>query len=259
MIKLYIVVITEVGMASIIEACDNTIKEPFAGIKIFLWAIPVCMFFAGGANMLCQSIGLLGLFLFIGLCVTTSNNIITKQSVLVPGINFVKISLNALLALIAMLPYGLIAWFAYWAASFIQIPYPILNDTLHIILDLLIATIPLSALAILVRRMNPLEVLNIKKYLYGFGEIFLSMSYFLVRLALFSAVVVGFLVYIFSLFIGFENSLWTYLLSALGVFYAIIGANFFAQVSDEIYIFPEKEEDKAREQAEIQKILTRHK
>ena len=245
-------------MASILEACDNTIKEPFAGIKVFLWAIPVCMFFTSGANMLHQSIGFLGLILFLGLCVTSSNNIITKKSVLIPGINFFSMGLNSLLALLAILPYALIAWLAYWAASFIQIPYPILHDTVHILLNLLIATIPLSALAIFVRRLNPIEVLNIKKFFFAFGEVFLSMSYFVVKLALFSLIVVGFMVYIFSLFIGFENSLWTYLLCALSVFYAIVGANYFAQVSDEIFIFPEKEEAKAKEHAEIQRILTRH-
>ena len=100
-------------MASILEACDNTVKEPFAGIKVFLWAIPVCMFFTSGANMLHQSIGLFGLIMFLGLCVTSANNIITKKPVLVPGINFFSMGLNSLLALLALLPYGFIAWFAY--------------------------------------------------------------------------------------------------------------------------------------------------
>ncbi len=246
-------------MASLIEACDNTMKEPFAGIKVFLWAIPVCMFFTAGANLVNQTIGMITLILFFGLCVTSSNNIITKKPVLVPGINFFSMALNGILGLISMLPYGLVAWFAYWGTTFIQIPnLPVLNDTIHITLDLLIASIPLTALAIFVRRLNPLEVLNLKKYSYGFGEVFLSMSYFLVRLALFSLIVIGFLVYIFSLFIGFENSLWTYLICVLAVFYLIVAANFFAQLSDEIYIFPEKEEAKVREQEEIRKILTKH-
>ena len=246
-------------MASIIEACDNTMKEAFAGIKIFLWAIPICMGLAAGNNVFKILVGIVAAILLLGLGVTTANNIITKKPMLVPGINFLRMSINAMLALVALIPYALIASGLYWATTFINLPNnPIINDTIHITLDLFIAAIPLTALAIFVRRLNPIEALNFKKYFYGFGEVFLSSSYFVVKLALFSLIIIGFLVYIFSLFIGFENSLWTYLLSVIGVFYWIIASNYIAQISDEVYIFPEKEEAKLREQEEINKILTNH-
>ena len=93
-----------------------------------------------------------------------------------------------------------------------------------------------------------------KKYFTGFWEVFLSASFLLVKLALWSIIVIGFIYYLFSMFVGFSNWFWYYILSSVFIFYLILSANYLAQISEEIYTFPEKEEAKKKEQAAMSKL-----
>ncbi len=244
-------------MASIKEAYDSTMKEAFAGIKVFLWAIPLYIGMSG-ESIFSKLIGIVAAILLFGLCITLANNVVTKKPTIVPGVNFIEMLINAGLAILCSIPYALVGYLVYWGFTFIQVPSPTWNDTIHILGGLLAAAFPLSALAIFVRRKNPFEVLDFKKISYGYGEVFLDSSYFVVKLTIVSIFTIGFLIYIFYLFIGFQNSLWTYLMSAVAVFYAFLGANYLAQISEEIYTFPENEANKKREKEEIDKILTTH-
>ena len=246
-------------MASIIEAYDSTMKEAFTGIKIFLWAIPLSMALTP-TNLVNMLIALVVGYLLIGFVVTLAHNVVSKASVIVPGVNFIKMAINGLLGLLAMLPSAAIGALIYWACSaFVHIPSPVWDTTFKIVIGLFALSLPLTSLCILVRRMNILEIFNIKKFCYGCCEVFLSYSFFMIRASLVLSIAIGFLMYLFTLFIGFTNSFWTYILACIAMLVIVLSSNAIAQISDDIYTFVEKEEEKKREQARVNSIIAGQK
>ncbi len=247
-------------MASIFEAFDSTMKEAFAGVKVLLWGIPFA-YAVNSHSALGNIVGIIAAFLLFGFMVTLAHGVITKKPTVVPGINFIDFCVNGGMGLVAVLPYLVLTWIIiYFTNMFIMIPdHPIYTDTARIVCYLLAFSFPVTALAIFIRRRNMLEAFNLKKFNLGYGEVFLSYSYLFVKLAIVSFLVGGFLVYIFYLFIGFQNPFWHYLMCSLGVFYVIISGNYIAQISDEVYTFPEKEEEKKREDEKIAKLIDEQK
>lgn len=246
-------------MASIVEAYDSTMKEAFTGIKIFLWAIPLTMAIDPN-NPLNILVGIIVYFLLIGFVVTLANNVITKAPAVVPGLNFLKIIINGVLGIIAILPYaaigGLIAW-AYF--SFVHITNYVWDTTFKIVVSLFCVSLPITSLCLLVRKLNILDIFNIKKFAQGFFEIFLSYTFFTLRIGLIIGLIIGFLVYIFTLFIGFSNSFWTYLIACLIMLYVILFANAIAQMSDDVYTFIERDEENAAAEARINAIMNQQR
>ena len=237
-------------MAGIVEAFDSTMKEALAGFKIFLWAFPITLILtAPGESKI--YIGAIVSFFVLGFMVTLANNVISKAPMIVPGINFVKIIINAILACIAILPYSAIAALIIWGYSFVHIPSDVWDLTFRIVVGLFAAAFPLTAICILVRRMNPLEVLNVKKVMFGLGEVFLSYTMFSIRVILCLSLLLSFIIYIFKLFIGFENVFWWYLVSVNIMTFICLLSNAIAQISDDVYTFPEQEEAKKREREAI--------
>ncbi len=242
-------------MASIIEAFDSTIKESFAGIKVLVWAVPVCMGYSMFNSALGNIIAIVTAVLFFGYLVQCSHNIIIKEDRILPGFNVLQYGLVGLIAMLVLLPYiGVGGIVAYSLLTFVKIPSPVWNQTFQIISVLLSVSVVLASYVVYARRLNPLEAFNMRKYFIGFFETFMSFSYLLVKLALWSVVIVGFLAYLFSLFVGFQNIIWTYIVCVISVFYCILGANYMAQVSDEIFTFVEKKDEENREKERIKSM-----
>ena len=268
-------------MASIKEAFDSTMKEAFSGIKLMLWAIPITMgltsFYMGGmlGKVVCGILLCVASFLFYGLCITAAHNTIVKNDTILPAFDFVKMSLNAAMALIAVLPYAIISWilgyglgllFEYCknfltSTDFYSV-HPIMTYifviTIFQVLYFIIVAIPITAIILFIRRLNILEAFNLKKYFFALGETFISYTLFTFKFAILALIVFGFIFYLFYLFIGFQNSFWIYLLTLLTLIYQILLFNALAQISDDIFTFPEKEEQKRKEDAKIQKMIDHH-
>ena len=158
-------------MATIVEAFDSTMKEALAGFKVFLWAIPITLVLTASGSAKIFIGGIVSFFL-LGFIVTLANNVISKAQMIVPGINFIKIIINAILACIAILPYSAIAALIIWGYSFVSIPSDLWDLTFRIVVILFAISFPLTAICILIRRMNPFEVLNLKKFEFGLSEVF---------------------------------------------------------------------------------------
>ena len=252
-------------MASIKEAFDSTLKEAFAGIKIMLWAIPISIglssiIFSGAIGSIfgCTLAGIFT-FLYFGLCVTVAHNVIIKNQIVVPGLNFVEMIVNGAMALLAMLPYAVIGFAVGYTSIYIDIAdHPVMTLTLKQLVYLAGAAFPITALVIFVRRLNILEAFNLKKYFSGLWETFLSYTLFSIRFAFVAVVITGFIFYLFYLFIGFQNAFWVYLIVLLAVTYKLLLFNAIAQISDDIYTFPEKEEEKRRQDARIKELIDNH-
>jgi len=249
-------------MASIIEAFDSTVKEAFAGVKVLVWALPVCIgysFFKSGSGISFVFNAVLALLL-IGYLTEISNNIIIKKDRILPGINVVSYAFHGLLTIAVMLPYAALSWLVWFLIdTYINIPDEVWGLTVKVIGAFLALSFTLTAFAMYTRKLNPLEAFNLKKYFMGFGEVFVSFSYLIVKLAAWSVLIIGFLMYVFSLFIGFDNVIWQYIMCAIVVFYLFLGANYIAQTSEEVYTFIEKEENEKKAKQAISKMEAENK
>ncbi len=242
-------------MASIIEAFDSTIKENLAVIKIFLWALPVTACVSMQKTFMGNLLALVTAILLVGCVTTISHNIIKKEGKLIPGINVLQYGLTGVITIAVMLPFVLLgAGVNMLITSLVKVPSPVWSLTIQVLSLLLAASCVLASYVVYVRRLNPIEAFNLKKYFIGFGEVFLSFSYLVIKLAVCSVVLIGFFMYLFSMFLGFENVIWIYVLAAFFVFYSFIAANYMAQVSEELFTFIEKAEEEKREKEAIAKL-----
>ena len=252
-------------MASIKEAYDSTMKEAFTGIKVFTWAFAIAYTIIQFKNMSSSTLPLdfiftnwaviLVLFLLLGFVVTLARKVVSKAPFVVPGLNIIEMAINAVLALIATAPYAILGYAIYYSCGQITLPGEIIDPTFHILVLLFAISLPLTAICLLVRRMNIMDAYNIKKFLYGFFLVFLDYSFFGIRALIVIGAIYAFFVYLFSLFIGFDNNFWLYIVSIGIMFVVILYANAIAQISDDIYTFPEKEELKKKEDALVQNII----
>ena len=240
-------------MASIIEAYDSTIKESFSGMKIILWAIPLSWFASGNKFVSFIVISVVMLML-VGFVVDFGHNVITKRGVIVPGVNLGEMFVSGVLASLALSPFLIIAWLGMIAVPLITLQWPIWDMTLKILICLFLLNLPITALAIYIRRKNILEVFNPKKFFQGFFEIFLSFTFFLIKMGLWTGLVLGFVSLLFSIFVGFNNSFWHYIIAMCVVAFLMIASNMVAQISEEIYAFKEAEEEKKRIQKAVEKL-----
>ena len=252
-------------MASIKEAYDSTMKEAFTGIKVFLWAIPIAYIIVqfkkipteiSPINFIYTNwLALIILFFLFGFIVTLAKNVVAKAPAVVPGINVFEIIKNGVLGIIAAAPYAILGWLIEIACAQITLPGEILDPSFHILVNLFAISLPLSGICLLIRRMNILDAFNIKKFLYGFFIVYLDYSFFGIKAGIVLGTIYAFFAYLFLLFIGFDNTFWIYLIS-IGIMFAIVlYANAIAQISDDIYTFPEKEELKKKEEAMVNNII----
>lgn len=120
-------------MASIVEAFDSTIKEAFAGLKVLIWAVPVCFAVSAWQSFLGSMVGVITAILFVGYLTTICNNIIIKTDRILPGINVLKYGLVGLIAVIVMIPYGIVAYFVWNLVNNISIPDPVWGLTVKVL------------------------------------------------------------------------------------------------------------------------------
>ncbi len=244
-------------MASIIEAVDNTVKEAFAGIKVLVWAVPFCAAYSMNKSnpALSITIWIIASILFLGFLTESANNVIKRSGTILPGVNILKFGYIGLITSLVMAPYIAVSYFVMVLFnSFVKIPDPVWQQTAQIICLFLAITFTLASYVIYIRRLNPFDAYNMKKYFIGFGEVFLTFSFLIVKLALVSLVIIGFLAYVFSLFVGFQNVIWDYLITSVIVLYLVLAANYLAQISDEQFVFMEKKEAEAKEKSAINKL-----
>lgn len=237
-------------MASIKEAFDSTIGESFTGLKLLLWAIPLTycrdVISSGGLSFIATCI--LGAFslLFIGFLAESAYNAIDKKPVIVPGFNILTMALNGFKTIFALGIYVAIAYFgATIANSYINLgEHKVWQDTIQVLIWFLFLSLPVSALMVYARKLDLFDAFNLKKIFQVMGDTFLMFSYLVIKLFLLSLIVIGFISYMFWLFVGLENGLINFIWSIAILYNLIIGVNYIAQFSEEQFTVIEKQEGK---------------
>lgn len=235
-------------MASLKEAYDSTIGESFTGLKLLLWSIPlyICraLYLENNTALLTIFGSIFGLLL-IGFLSESAFNAIDKRPELVPGINLISMAYNGFKTILAL---GVPLFLAYFLGNlingFINIPDTTWNMTAHIFVWFFMSALPVSAYIVFIRRLNVFESFNIKKILIAYGDSFMTFSYLIVELYLIALIVIGFITYMFWLFVGLDNGLINFIWCIAVMYNLTIAANYLAQLSEEVFAFREKEEQK---------------
>ena len=237
-------------MASIKDAYQSTIGESFTGLKLILWAIPLFWFrewiLAEKPNTaLIATVGAAFVILITGFLVEISYNTIAKNSEIVPGANFLSMAFNGFLGILATGIYALICYFgANFACSFVKTGDAAIDMTCNIMIWFIFLGFFFASYIIFVRRLNVFEAYNPVKFLKAYPEAFLSGAYMIIKLAIMNAIVIGFISYLFWLFLGFDNYLIKYIWCITIMYNLVIGANYLAQLSEEIFAFEERLNEK---------------
>ena len=236
-------------MASIKEAYDSTIGENFTGLKLLLWAIPLsyCRDVIAGGNYSFVSSCICFIFclLLLGFLAESAFNAYEKKTVLVPGLNFVSMSINGIKTIFALGLYYIIAVLAAsYLCGFIHIEadHPVLDMSAKIIIWLLFIALPVSGFMMFLRKLSLFDAYNLKRVFQVMGDTFFMFSFLIVKLGLLSALVIGFISYLFWLFVGFDNYLINFIWSIAILYNLLIGVNYIAQFSEEVIYQLEKQE-----------------
>ena len=116
--------------------------------------------------------------------------------------------------------------------------------TAKIIIWLLLIAIPASGFIIYLRKLSLIDAYNIKRLGQVMGDTFIMFSYLIVKLGILTTLVIGFISYLFWMFVGFDNYLISYIWSIAILYNLVIGVNYFAQYSEELISLIEKREGK---------------
>lgn len=235
-------------MASIKEAYDSTIGENFTGLKIILWAIPLTMFrnMLHGGSLSFFEFCFCAAFLLIllGLLAESANNALEKKPVLVPGLNLIMLAINGLKTIFGVGIYVAIAYIlGNLLCGFVNIESPVLTMSSHIIIWLLVISLPLTGFMLFIRKLDLFAAFNLKKLTFLIGDSFIMFPYLIIKLGLISALIIGFISYMFWLFVGLENSLINYIWSIAILYNLIIATNYIAQFTEETIVTYEKNEN----------------
>lgn len=235
-------------MASLKEAYDSTIGESFTGLKLLIWAIPlyICraLYMEHNTGFLIFFGSIFGLLL-IGFLTESAFNVIDKKSELVPGANLLSMAWTGFKTIIAMgVPLGVTYFLGNVICSYIKIADATLKMTADIFVWLFLIALPVSVYIVFIRRLNVFETFNVKKVCIAYGDAFLTFSYLIVKLYIIAAIVIGFITYMFWLFVGLDNAVINFIWCIAVMYNLTIAANYLAQLSEEVFAFREKEEIK---------------
>lgn len=226
-------------MASIKEAYDSTIGESFTGLKMLLWAIPltICRDWintGGISSFVPFCIAAIFLLLLLGFVAEAANNAMEKKPVLVPGINIFTFGINGLKTIFGISIYTAIAYFAAtMACSYIHLDSDVLTQGIHILIWLFALSFPITGFMMFVRKLDLFEAYNLKHLFSVVGDVFIMFSYLLIKLGILTGIVIGFISYLFWMFVGLDNYLINYIWSIAIMYNLIIGTNYIAQFGEE--------------------------
>lgn len=248
-------------MASIIEAVEDIFQDGSALVKFAVYAAPIFLNYHlyMTKNPLYWPLNILISIIMLGFTTECVSNARNGKEKVMPGYNIFKLFWHGIKALIAMLPYII----AFGAAAFFAFEYVLKNiitvnaaGITWIIITVLftygIATAAvMTAYFLYARRFRILDAYNLKTLSDAFGDVFVGLILFIIKMALLNVVIIGSVTYLFVLFTGMtnnydvlqnlylifadltKNNLYLYFLSMMAVFQAAITGDYYAQLSYE--------------------------
>lgn len=235
-------------MASLKEAYDSTIGESFTGLKLLIWAIPlyICReLYLENSFVFLTFFGSIFGLLLIGFLSESAFNTIDKKPELVPGINLLSMAWNGFKTILAMGLSVIIAYFlGKFIVGFIKIEDPSLKMTADIFVWFFISAFPVSTYIVFIRRLNVFDAFNLKKVFIAYGDAFMTFSYLIVKLYIFAFIIIGFITYMFWLFVGLDNPLINFIWCIAVMYNLTIASNYLAQLSEEVFAFRDNDSGK---------------
>ncbi len=225
-------------MASIIDALEEACENKTAYLKMIIYSIPVFisyeLFHMGNMGLFWVVGGLTALML-VTLLVSVIHNVRNVKNYTWPTFNIFDFALTAVKSLVAVGPILTLCAWGGWKVSNIQIPeiFPNAQMVYSVVVWLLFIAVMLTSFIFFSKTKKIREAYNIVTISNNCIDIIIAVLFFIPQIAILNLIIYGPVVYIFSLFGGFDNLLFAYVTSFYAILNIGITGNYLAQVDYE--------------------------
>lgn len=225
-------------MASIIDSFRDTFSDNLAFFKFIVFAVPIYflydLFLKGESNtaMFSWLFGILVFFLF-GFLIQTTRRVLNEDESVLPPLNPVKFAVSSVKGLLAVAPIGCISYFlGNLLASFINI-YSWVDVTLKSILWIVMASVPLTAFLMFIRRERVVDAYNLQAISDKAADLIVGIIFFIIQLFVANLVTTAFLGYVLYILFGF-GPIFYFFASVAIVFNVGATGHYLAQLQYEV-------------------------
>jgi len=228
-------------MASILDSFKETYSDKFAFFKMLVFAVPLYIFYnqylKGAAAFASVSgyIYVTAFFLF-GLIIKTTSYVLNEEDSVMPPLNPLKLAFSAVKGFLAILPA---TWISVSLANFVNqfintIPW--LDNTLKIIIWLVVASISLTSFLMYAKSERILDAFNIKLLMEKAGDFMLGIIFYVLQIIAMNIPTTGVIGYSIYVLFGFSPIFYFFVAYAI-VFNLIASSHYMAQLQYEILGF----------------------
>ena len=230
-------------MASIVDSFREVFSDRLAFLKLIILAIPADYTY----SLYLSAVGdhdysgyyqmlYLTLFLYFGVLVKVTNNVINERDLVLPSFNPFPIAIAGLKGLLAILPSALISCLiANYLCSIINI-IPWLDITLKTIIWLVVASIIITSFLMFSSKGRILDAFNVKVLFEKAGDLIVTLIFFIIQLVVINIPTTAFIGYTLLILFGFGQFFNFYIALAVAFNVAVMG-HYFGQVHYETIVY----------------------
>ena len=245
-------------MASMKDAVEDSFQENSSIIKYIIYAIPLFLiiYYADFESLVYQILAVLTVLLLFGFMLTCTYNVRKGNNVVLPSFNIFAVMWRGLKGLVALIPMGLIAYFASIALTGVinqNVADEGIAGVACNIIYCIFASLTFTSYLLYSHRFKILDAYNVKTLFKYCIDILLAFFFMLILLALVDVIIVVPITYVIWLFMGLPNPVAIFFWCVVGVLNLALAGDYLAQISYEKIEVKENEEADARD-AENTKI-----
>lgn len=226
-------------MASIKDSIDEAFAEKLSFIKYPLLAVPICasyeLFKQGNMDLFYFVLGvtlLIVLTVLVKAIYNTSNN----QSHLLPTFNIIDFIFAMAKVSVSVLPVlAILGFLGHWLTGLeLPLDFPNIHLIYSIVVWSILGSVGLTSVMNYARTENIKDAYNVVIIFKHSMDVLIAVIFLLPQLALFNAIFVGILVYLFWIFYNIDNLAFAFICSVIIAFNIAILGNYFSQMGYEI-------------------------
>ena len=189
-------------------------------------------------------VGVLTAWMLLSIVIKVFHNVRTMQNHTLPSFNPIELPFTAFKALFSVVPFWILFYSIGNKLMQIQIPIPLTNIQLiySVIVWLLIGSIMITSLMSYAKDEKIKDAYNLVRISNSCIDILLSLIFFIPQIILVNGIILGIVVYLFSIFWNLDNFVFSYICSIALVINTVVIANYLAQLEYENITRNEKDD-----------------
>ena len=249
-------------MASIKDAVEESLNEPHALTKFFIFTIPVFGAVSLYMNKMQNSIwfyilAIISVIVILGIMSRCANNVMNYRDVTLPTFNIFTLFFDALRTIIALIPAaainGGIAWYIVTkVCPMISVTW--MSQAIMYVTYAVCGSIVLTVFMLFCKKFSFANVFDVKAISDSCIDVLIQGIWMALQIAIIDAIITGSLTYLFWLFIGIENVVMYFVWCMTAVFNVALIGNYLGQLNYEALHQAEEKAKKKREKEELKEL-----